>query len=104
LGQGDEMRFTLWLGPLPVEWHARIEQADDAGFVDRQVSGPFKRWIHRHHFEAVDKEMTLVHDTIDVELSDKPFARLLGWLMFRNLPVLFAYRQWRTSRILSEWR
>ena len=25
LGEGDKMDFTMWLGPLPIRWVARIE-------------------------------------------------------------------------------
>ncbi|MEZ4584038.1 MAG: hypothetical protein R3A10_20780 [Caldilineaceae bacterium] len=43
LGEGDEMDFTMWLGPLPIRWLARIEQVTPVTFVDRQLRGPFAR-------------------------------------------------------------
>ena len=42
LQSGDTMTFRIWLGPLPVRWTARIEDADPAGFTDRQLAGPFR--------------------------------------------------------------
>ena len=58
LAEGDEMDFTMWLGPVPVRWLASIEQVSPAGFTDRQVRGPFKCWQHRHSFVAVDEQTT----------------------------------------------
>ena len=42
LGEGDEMEFILWVGPLPVRWVAYIEQVSGEGFTDRQLRGPFQ--------------------------------------------------------------
>jgi len=25
LSEGNEMKFTLWVGPLPIHWHAHME-------------------------------------------------------------------------------
>ena len=50
LSSGDELRFTLWLGPFPIRWHAVIESVSNSGFADRQIAGPFAHWVHRHTF------------------------------------------------------
>lgn len=34
-------------------------------FVDEQVTGPFKRWRHAHHFEPDGKGGTLMRDIVD---------------------------------------
>ena len=44
MASGDEMDFTLWAGPMPLRWVARIEDASPNGFTDRQVRGPFASW------------------------------------------------------------
>jgi ligand-binding SRPBCC domain-containing protein len=102
LGEGDEMRFTMWLGPLPIRWHARIEQVSPNGFVDRQLDGPFRRWDHTHRFEAIDEQTTRVIDQIETEYKSDPWSRVLGMGMRLNLPVLFAFRQWKTKRLLQQ--
>jgi ligand-binding SRPBCC domain-containing protein len=33
MGNGDEMDFTMWMGPLPVCWIARVEDVSPAGFL-----------------------------------------------------------------------
>jgi len=101
LTEGDEMDFTMWLGPLPVRWVARIENVTPTSFVDRQIHGPFTQWIHQHSFIEIDAQTTEVHDTVTVELGTQWFWRLVGRMMWLNLPLLFAFRGWKTRRLLS---
>lgn len=101
LAEGEEMEFTLWLGPLPIHWLARIENVTSTGFVDRQLRGPFQQWVHRHTFVPVDETTTEVIDEIDVALQPHLWRKLLGLGMWFNLPLLFAYRGWRTRHLLE---
>lgn len=103
LTTGDRMDFTLWLGPLPVRWVAEIEESEGIGFVDRQIRGPFARWVHRHTFLPVGDAQTEVHDEIHVDLHETSrFWQIFGFGMWLGLPLLFAYRGWRTQRLLSK--
>ena len=99
---GAEMAFTLWLGPLPLRWQARFEDVSAAGFVDRMISGPLRVWRHRHSFVAVDAQTTDVVDEIEVELRRHPLWGPVGLGMALNLPVLFAFRQWQSRRLLAQ--
>lgn len=101
LAEGDDMDFSLWFGPLPVRWKARIEQVSPTGFVDRQIEGPFDTWVHQHRFIPIDQINTEVRDEIELTLRRNPIWALFGIAMRINLPVLFAYRSWRTRRILE---
>lgn len=101
LEAGDELEFTLWFGPLPVRWLARIEALSAGGFSDRQVRGPFAGWMHRHSFLAVDENTTRVVDEISLKLRAHPGWGALGLGMWLGLPLLFAFRAWKTRKILS---
>lgn len=101
LAAGDEMDFTMWLGPLPVRWVARIEETGPGGFVDRQIRGPFASWLHRHRFEARGAARTLVVDEIEARLRRHPIWGPAGWLLWAGLPPLFAWRAFRTRRLLE---
>lgn len=101
LENGDRMDFTMWMGPLPIRWIAEIEKISDNSFIDRQLEGPFASWEHRHTFEIVDNNLTAIHDEVTAEFSSHWFLGLLGRLMWLNMPVLFAYRAWKTKRILQ---
>ena len=100
LSEGSLIAFRLWLGPLPVAWRARIEQVTPISFVDRQVSGPFARWEHLHTFLPLDGHTTQVVDRVEADLSPHWFWHVFGLAMWLGLPVLFAYRAWRTPRLV----
>ena len=101
LSSGDELRFTLWLGPFPIRWHAVIESLSDNGFADRQISGPFAHWIHRHTFIESGEGLTTVRDEIENAYKRHLVWGIIGRLFVLGLPVLFAYRGWRTRRLLG---
>jgi ligand-binding SRPBCC domain-containing protein len=101
LEDGDEMEFTLWLGPLLVRWLARIENVSPAGFTDRQLRGPFQSWAHHHAFLSVEETTTAVVDEIELSVRRHPLWGLVGLGMWLSLPLLFAYRGWKTCRLLE---
>ncbi|MCU0487122.1 MAG: hypothetical protein MUC85_13540, partial [Anaerolineales bacterium] len=63
--------------------------------------GPFAAWSHRHEFVAVDEHTTEVVDSIALNLRRHPIWWLVGASMRLGLPVLFAYRAWKTRRYLE---
>ena len=95
------MEFTLWLGPLPIRWLARMEQVSSQGFVDRQLKGPFQKWVHNHRFESIDDANTRVIDSITLALRPHLLWGPVGLFMRIGLPILFAFRAWRTRRLLE---
>jgi ligand-binding SRPBCC domain-containing protein len=101
LAVGDEMDFIMWLGPLPVHWLARIEEASPIGFCDSQLQGPFAKWVHHHTFIAVDEHTTDVLDEITLRLRKNPLWWVVGLGMRLGLPGLFAFRAWKTKRLLE---
>lgn len=102
LKDGDMLDFTLWLGPLPLHWVARIENVNPTGFTDRQLRGPFQQWVHRHHFVRVDETTTEVVDEIEIALQKHPWWGVVGLGMWLTLPLLFAYRGWKTKQLLEK--
>lgn len=101
LAEGDTMDFTLWLGPLPLRWLARIEQVTPISFVDRQVHGPFARWEHHHTFVPLSDQSITIIDEVTAEYSRHWFWRLVGMGMWLGMPLLFAYRAWQTKQALT---
>lgn len=62
-------------------------------FRDEQVSGPFSKWVHSHHFERLDAARTKLIDRIEYRL---PLGALgqgaAGWFVRRTLERMFRYR------------
>jgi ligand-binding SRPBCC domain-containing protein len=102
LAEGDAMDFTLWLGPLPVHWVARFEDVTPTSFVDRQVRGPMRVWRHHHRFVVVDERTTDVVDDVELEVRPHLLWGPVGLGMALGLPMLFAYRAWRTRQLLEK--
>ena len=96
MGEGSISDFTLWLGPLPIRWVAVHSDVSDLnGFTDSQQSGPYTSWVHRHTFREIDANTTEVIDEVQAEPGN-----LLSRFMWLNLPILFAYRGWKTRRVV----
>ncbi len=101
LGTSDVMRFSMGFGPTRLEWVARIEDSSEMGFVDRQLSGPFASWIHRHTFVPVDAETTEVQDEIAANVQPHPIWAPVGLAMWVGLPAMFEYRALQTRWLLE---
>jgi ligand-binding SRPBCC domain-containing protein len=98
---GTEISYRLRLHGVPIRWVSRIEEFEpDRGFVDRQLTGPYKLWLHRHTFEA-DGEATVIGDHVLYQL---PFG-LLGaaGLPFVQYDVkrIFDYRHGAVEALLG---
>ena len=91
--------FTMWMGPIPVYWKAVHSGVSGTGFVDTQVAGPMKSWVHRHRFKRVSDQETVVVDRVGYE-------HFTGWRGIRSrvlfsrtgLKILFAWRARATQR------
>ncbi|MEO1172071.1 MAG: cyclase [Myxococcota bacterium] len=99
LEDGMEAEFTLWLGPIPIRWHALHRDVDAFGFTDVQVQGPMARWEHTHRFVSVDENTTEVREHIELE-HPRGLRGVWTRLLFGGLALrgLFAYRAWVTRR------
>ncbi len=68
-------------------------------FEDRQVEGPFAKWVHRHEFEAAGVKARLT-DRIEYELPGGSLVNtLFGWLVRLGLRNMFAHR----NRVTKEF-
>ncbi|MCB0026415.1 MAG: hypothetical protein KDE28_00820 [Anaerolineales bacterium] len=94
LAEGSLSQMTMWVGPIPLRWHARHENVSDEGFTDVQERGPMALWRHTHRFIANGPERTTVQEHVQYE-HPAGFRGLLTRLLFNSasLYLLFTYRQ-----------
>jgi hypothetical protein len=82
---------------MRVRWTARIvEFVQDKSFADDQVRGPFRRWLHRHEFQAEVRDGqtgTLVRDVVDFELGWGSLGRPAMFVVAHQVRGTFRYRQ-----------
>lgn len=93
-----QLKFTLWLGPIPIRWHAEHQVGpNDTSFADLMIAGPMAYWRHEHVFETVEGGVKLIDR---VTLAHKSGIQgLFTRLMFDGVPLrfLFFYRHLRTK-------
>jgi uncharacterized protein (TIGR01777 family) len=102
LQAGTTIDYRLSLRGVPVRWRSVIESwRPNASFVDRQVKGPYRTWIHTHEFEP-RAGGTLVRDHVRYALPFGPLGDVVaGRYVARDLDRIFAYRRRRLRELLG---
>jgi ligand-binding SRPBCC domain-containing protein len=99
--EGEQMDFSLVVGPFKIPWLAVFENVTPHRFTDRQLQGPFQVWKHTHTFVALNEGRTQVLDEIELKLKWHPWWSLVGVVMAVSLPLLFAYRARKTRQLIQ---
>ncbi|CAN5490257.1 hypothetical protein BH09PLA1_BH09PLA1_02420 [soil metagenome] len=91
------------LGFVPVRWVAiHTEYQPPDLFADRQESGPFAYWYHRHRFLDDGSGGTILRDEVEYR---PPFGVLGRWLsgamIRKKVDRMFLYRH-DTTRLILE--
>ena len=91
------------VGPLPIKWVAiHTEYKPPHLFADRQESGPFAYWYHRHHFLDDGQGGTLLKDEVTYAVPLGVIGQWVGgWLVRRKLEAMFAYRHEKTRSLIE---
>jgi len=88
--EGTLLDYRLKLRGIPLRWQSRIAVWEPPErFVDAQLRGPYKRWIHEHRFEE-KAGGTLVKDNVEYAALGGPLIQRL--LIARDLDRIFKYR------------
>ncbi len=95
------------LGLVPIRWVAvHTEYEPPHLFADRQESGPFAWWYHRHRILDDGQGGTVLRDEVEYQTPLGLIGHWLGgWLVRRKLEAMFAYRHETTRRLIEseEW-
>lgn len=97
---GTTIRYRLRLHGVPLGWESRIaEYVEGEVFADEMLSGPYRRWYHRHTFRSVPGGVE-IEDVVEYELPFGPLGRLAHALFVRRqLRAIFAYRARRITQL-----
>lgn len=64
MGVGTLIDYKISLNGIPFTWKTKISTwKKNEVFVDEQLRGPYKVWIHEHKFEVVDSGVKMT-DTV----------------------------------------
>jgi ligand-binding SRPBCC domain-containing protein len=103
MAAGVEIEYRLRLRGVPLGWRSVISAWEPPyRFVDEQLRGPYRSWVHEHRFEVVPGGTRIV-DHVEYEV---PGGRLLHPLVHRffvapDVAAIFDYRQERLREILG---
>lgn len=97
---GTRIRYRLRLHGIPMGWESRISEFEEGrSFADEMLSGPYKRWYHRHTFRAVEGGVQ-IEDVVEYALPFGPLGRLAHALLVRRqLRQIFDYRAEAIDRL-----
>ena len=104
---GSKVVLRGRLGLFTIRWVAIHTEYDPPHlFADRQESGPFSFWYHRHRFLDDGKGGTTLRDEVEFRPPLGFLGKWLGgWLIRRKLKRMFAFRHDTTRRLIEsgEW-
>ncbi|MEO8665914.1 MAG: SRPBCC family protein [Ignavibacteria bacterium] len=100
---GTLIDYRLKLNGIPFRWQSIISRWDPPYlFEDKQLTGPYKVWIHEHKFEDKDGS-TLMTDTIEY-LSPGGIFEFIPHALFvkKKLSEILDYREKTLNEIFSK--
>ncbi|MCC6164755.1 MAG: SRPBCC family protein [Acidobacteria bacterium] len=98
---GTLIDYQLRLFGVPVAWKTEITAwTPPYSFVDRQLKGPYRVWIHTHRFETTPNG-TAISDQVQYELPMPPVGDLVLPVVRLQLARIFAFREQAVRRLLA---
>lgn len=103
LKQGALIDYKMRMRGIRVSWRTEISVWNPPfEFVDQQLKGPYKQWIHRHTFTALAPEKTLIEDKVRYRLPFEPLGDIAHFVVRRELESIFDYRNQVVAEILGK--
>lgn len=99
---GTLLDYQLKLHGVPIRWQTQIVQWNPPfQFVDLQLRGPYRKWMHTHNFVEKDNG-TVVEDTVDYSLPGFIFEPLIHkYFVEPDLVRIFKYRQMQLTELFK---
>ena len=95
---GTLIDYQLRLHGVPLRWRTRINVwQPPVRFVDEQIRGPYRQWIHEHTFEPHDGG-TLCRDVVRYAVLFDFLAH--RWLVRPDIEKIFRFRSSSSQGLL----
>lgn len=101
--KGALIDYELRMRGIPISWQTEIAHWEPPSmFVDQQLRGPYRQWVHTHTFTDLGPEQTLIEDEVRYRLPLEPLGDLAHFLVRRELEYIFDYRQKAVADLLGQ--
>jgi ligand-binding SRPBCC domain-containing protein len=91
MSEGATIDYALRINGIPVRWRSEIlDWHPGLKFVDRQLRGPYRKWVHEHRFIDLGSR-TEMHDIVEYEAPGPAFVERK--FVRPQLRQIFEYRQ-----------
>jgi hypothetical protein len=90
IGEGSLIDYRLRVHGFPVHWRTRINAWEPPHrFVDEQIRGPYRRWVHEHTFTS-ERGGTRMHDKVTYAVPLDVLVHRL--FVLRDIKEIFQFR------------
>ena len=99
--KGTLIDYKLSMHGLSFGWRTEITHWEPPfEFIDMQLSGPYKQWIHLHRFTEPEPGKTLMEDKVRYRLPLEPLGDIAQFFIERQLKYIFGFRRTAVEEIL----
>ena len=100
--KGTLIDYKLSMRGIPFRWRTEITHWEPPfEFIDMQLSGPYKQWIHLHRFIETEPGRTLMEDEVQYRLPLEPLGDIAQFFVERQLKYIFDFRRTVVEEILQ---
>ncbi len=98
--KGTLIDYQIRLSGIRFNWRTEISEWEPPfRFVDKQLKGPYKIWIHEHRFEELKGE-TLMHDTVEFLSPGGLFEPLINkGFVEKRVKKIFDFRKQKLNEL-----
>lgn len=101
MAPGALIEYQLQLFGARFTWRTEIAEWEPPHrFVDVQLKGPYREWVHTHQFIPIDGG-TVILDNVRYRLPLSPLGDVAYPLVRMQLARVFSYRTAAVTRILT---
>lgn len=103
MATGTLIEYRLKLFGVPFTWKTLIAAWSPPDyFIDEQLEGPYRQWIHRHTFTDGPDGSTIIDDEVRFRLPIAPLGEAAYPIVKKQLERIFDYRQEAVKSILFQ--
>jgi len=103
MAKGTLIDYQLKIYKIPVKWKTEIiAWKPPHRFIDSQLKGPYRKWIHEHKFEAVGNE-TKMTDTVEYAIPGWIFSNIINNIFVKkDILKIFKFREEKLITIFGQ--